>query len=116
MVLSSAILLLITLFSCKQIEASVDCVTEPDLVERWLEVDVISSFKNCYLLSSDGLLLEKNLDTVWVVGVWEKTEADNNCIYEAKVNDEIIEFLDKDSECLTINYQSKEVDLCDCTY
>jgi len=92
------------------------CVTEDDLVERWFEVSSIQSLENCYLLSSDFLMIEKNQDVIWGIGFWEIVDRDENCIYEVTLDGESAETVGNESGCVIVNYQSQEVTLCDCQY
>jgi len=108
--------LLAALIGCLDQPDSYDCVTDDDLIERWLELSSVSSIDNCYLLSSDGLLIEKNQDGVWGIGFWETVSRDENCIYEADLDGEYVEIIGKEGSCLVVDYQSQEVILCDCQY
>ena len=108
--------LLATLIGCVDPPPSYDCVTDTELSERWLELSSISSIDSCYLLSSDGLLIEKNSRTVWVIGFWEITSRDENCVYEIILDGEHVEIIGKEDSCIVADYQSQEVMLCDCLY
>ena len=111
-----ALYLLFILTGCSSEISIYECVTDEDLIERWLEVSSVSSLDNCYLLSSDGLMIEKNQDTVLGISFWEVIERDDHCIYEVTLDGEYVEIIEKESGCIVVDYQSQEATLCDCQY
>jgi len=108
--------LLAALIGCLDQPDSYDCVTDDDLIERWLELSSVSSIDNCYLLSSDGLLIEKNQDALWGIGFWETISRDENCIYEVLLDGESVEIIGEENGCIIVHYQSQDISLCDCKY
>ena len=110
------VMFLVFLTGCHSQPNEYDCVTDDDLVERWLEISSVSSIDSCYLLSSDGLLIEKNSRTVWVIGFWEIASRDENCVYEIILDGENVEIIGEEDDCIVVDYQSQEVMLCDCLY
>ncbi len=105
------------LVSCNDNSSSLDCITSEDLTERWFEIaSPTISFDHCYLLTKDGIVLEKTKDTFWKEGEWYIIDHCDDCLFEIGAGDKTIELLSKEDECITVKYSGIETQICDCVY
>ena len=105
---------LLILCSCSR---DLDCITREDITERWLEISSSSiSFDHCYLLSDDGVVIEKDQETIWRAGDWYVIDHCDDCLFEIGSVDKVIELLEEEGECITIKYNGIETEICDCAY
>ncbi len=108
------ILLAMLLVSCNR---DLDCITNEDITERWFELSSsILSSDNCYLLTNDGMVLEKTQESLQQSGVWFVIDHCNNCIFQIGSEDTIIELLEEEGKCITVIYDGIEAEICDCSY
>ena len=107
-------LLTVLLASCSR---DLDCITNEDITERWFELSSsVLSFDNCYLLTKDGMVLEKTQETLWTAGEWFVIDHCDDCLFEIGSEDTTIELLEEEGECITVNYDGMEAEICDCPY
>lgn len=105
---------LLALCSCSR---DLDCITSEDITERWLEISSSAiSFDHCYLLGVDGVVIEKNQETNWRAGDWYVIDHCDDCLFAIGAGDNTIELLEEEGDCLTIEYNGIETEICDCSY
>lgn len=104
------------LLSCREENT---CITKADITEQWFEINsTLYSFDNCYLLSSDGHILEKNQETQWLIGDWYLIDYSSPCVYEIGLGaEDSMLFINANDDCLEVQYNDKiDAEICECPY
>ena len=94
-----------------------DCVTQDDIAERWFEISSpLIQFDHCYLLTNDGLVLEKDGNSMWQEGTWHVIDHCDDCLFEIGAGNKSIVILEESTTCITVKYEGAEAEICDCSY
>ena len=104
-------LLLLLVMGCNP-EPSCNYVDE--FVDKWWQIKIAANpVGNCYLFASNGDIVEKNSENVWISDTWEYEEFED-CSFEIYNPEATLFITEYKEDCWQIEYEGYELKACEC--